>query len=84
MPISTIGGREYYTNAVSVNITNSAYSDVPPTTKAIFFGTADDYDIKFENGVEIELSPTAGQITNIIPFQIKAGGSSTRTIHYLF
>ena len=84
MPLSTIGGRDYYTNAVSVSITNSTYVNVPANTKAIYFPTADDYDIKFENGVEIELSPTAGQITNIIPFQIKAGGSSTRTIHYLF
>tara|TARA_Y100001937_G_scaffold100344_1_gene137318 strand:+ start:146 stop:400 length:255 start_codon:yes stop_codon:yes gene_type:complete len=84
MPLSTIGGRDYYTNAVEVTITNSAFSDVPPTTKAIYFATADDYDIKFDNGVEIELSPTAGQITNIIPSQIRAGGSSNRTIHYLF
>ena len=83
MPLSTIGGRDYYTNAVSQSIDEN-YVNVPANTKAIYFPTADDYDIKFENGVEIELSPTAGQITNIIPFQIKAGGSSTRTIHYLF
>ena len=43
MPLSTIGGRDYYTNAVEVTITNSAFSDVPPTTKAIYFATADDY-----------------------------------------
>ena len=85
MPISTIGGRDYYTNAVEAAITNSAFSNVPPTAKAIYFPDADDYDIKFENGVEIELSPTAGQITNIIPSQIRAGGSTAnRTIVYLF
>ena len=84
MPLSTIGGRDYYSNAVSASITNSTYVEVPTNTKAIYFPTADDYDIKFENGVEIELSPTAGQMTNIIPLQIKVHDATERTIHYLF
>ena len=83
MPLSTIGGRDYYTNAVSTVIDEN-YVNVPANTKAIYFPTADDYDIKFENGVEIELSPTAGQITNIIPFQIKVHDATDRTIVYLY
>jgi len=83
MPLSTIGGRDYYTNAISAAIDGS-YANVPANTKAIYFPTADDYDIKFENGVEIELSPTAGQMTNIIPFQIKVHDATGRTIQYLF
>tara|TARA_R110001592_G_scaffold291868_3_gene561361 strand:- start:1008 stop:1259 length:252 start_codon:yes stop_codon:yes gene_type:complete len=83
MPLSTIGGRDYYTNAVSQSIDEN-YVNVPANTKAIYFPTADDYDIKFENGVEIELSPTAGQMTNIIPLQIKVHDATERTIHYLF
>ena len=83
MPLSTIGGRDYYTNAVSTVIDEN-YVNVPANTKAIYFPTADDYVIKFENGAEITLSPTAGQITNIIPFQIKVHDATNRTIFYLY
>ena len=83
MAISTIGGRDYYTNAVEVTI-NGSYSTVPANTKAIFFVTGDSYVLKFDNDVEVTLIPDAQQITNIIPSEIKVHDSTNRQIIYLF
>ena len=83
MAISTIGGRDYYTNAVEVT-NDGTYADIPSNTKAIFFVTGDDYVLKFDNGVELTLSPDDQQITNLIPDQIKVHDSTNRQIIYLF
>ena len=89
MAIETIGGREYYTHAVKSSLASGNFNDVPANTKAILFGTADDYIWKFAGAtavddINITMTPAANQIVNIIPSSIAVHDSTGRDIYFLF
>jgi len=82
MAIDTIGGREYYTNAVTLALTAS-YVDVPSNTKALLLLNTDAHEWKFPSGVEVTMTGVANQVVNIVPEQIKRS-SSTGNVVLLF
>ena len=89
MAIETIGGREYYTHAVTSTLSGGNFNDVPANTKAILFPTSDEYIWKFAGAtavddVNITMTPDTNQIVNIIPSSIAVHDSQARTIYFLF
>jgi len=81
MAIETIGGRDYYTNALPATV-GTSFVDVPTTTKAILFPAEEAFVFNFES-TEITMTPSANQVVNLIPDQIKRS-SSSGTIYFLF
>ena len=81
MAIETIGGRDYYTRALSTTV-GTSFVDVPTTTKAILFPAEEAFVFNFES-TEITMTPSVNQVVNLIPNQIKRS-SSSGTIYFLF
>ena len=82
MPIETIGGRDYYTRALPATVGDTSFVDVPNTTKAILFPAAEAFVFNFES-TEITMTPSANQVVNLVPDQIKRS-SGSGTIYFLF